>query len=56
MESLILKTINFDVSVPTVVNFLERFLKAAECPDSDFPRFEALAKVSTLDLDSTWRK
>ncbi|KAK2563061.1 G2/mitotic-specific cyclin-A [Acropora cervicornis] len=54
-ESLILKTINFDVSVPTVVNFLERFLKAAECPDSDFPRFEALAKylceLTLIDAD-----
>lgn len=55
MESLILKTINFDVSVPTVVNFLERFLKAAECPDSDFPKFEALAKylceLTLVDAD-----
>ena len=45
MESLVLKTINFDVSVPTIVNFLERFVKAADCPESDHPKFEALSKV-----------
>lgn len=46
MESLVLKTLNFDVSVPTILNFLERFLKAVECNDSDRPKVEALAKVS----------
>lgn len=44
MESLVLKTLNFDVSVPTILNFLERFLKAVECTDSDRPKVEALAK------------
>ncbi|XP_068701086.1 G2/mitotic-specific cyclin-A-like isoform X1 [Montipora foliosa] len=55
MESLILKTINFDVSVPTIVNFLERFVKAADCPESDHPKFEALSKylceLTLLDAD-----
>lgn len=46
MESLVLKTLNFDVSVPTILNFLERFLKAVECNDSDRAKVEALAKVS----------
>lgn len=46
MESLVLKTLNFDVSVPTILNFLERFLKAVECNNSDRPKAEALAKVS----------
>lgn len=46
MESLVLKTLNFDVSVPTILNFLERFLKAVECNDSDRTKVEALAKVS----------
>ena len=46
MESLILKTINFDLSVPTVVNFLERFVKATECSESDSSKVEALSKVS----------
>lgn len=46
MESLVLKTLNFDVSVPTILNFLERFLKAVECTDSDRTKVEALAKVS----------
>ena len=46
MESLVLKTLNFDVSVPTILNFLERFSKAVECTDSDRPKVEALAKVS----------
>lgn len=55
MESLILRTINFDVSVPTVLNFLERFVKATECSDSDSPKVEALAKylceLTLLDAD-----
>lgn len=55
MESLILKTLNFDVSVPTIMNFLERFVKAADCLESDRPKFEALAKylceLTLLDTD-----
>ena len=46
MESLILRTTNFDLSVPTVINFLERFVKATECSESDSPKVEALSKVS----------
>ena len=52
MESLILRTINFDVSVPTVLNFLERFVKATECSDSDSPKVEALAKVTSCTVIS----
>ena len=46
MESLILKTINFDLSVPTIKDFLERFVKATECSESDRPKVQDLAKVS----------
>ena len=48
MESLILKTLGFEVSVPTILNFLERFLKATECPVTDSPKVESLAKVSLI--------
>ncbi|KAJ7372008.1 Cyclin-A2 [Desmophyllum pertusum] len=55
MESLILKTLGFDVCVPTIINFLERFLKATECSESDSPKVEALAKylgeLTMLDAD-----
>ena len=56
MESLILRTINFDVSVPTVLNFLERFVKATECSDSDSPKVEALAKVTSCTIISATDK
>lgn len=45
MESLILKTLGFEVCAPTILNFLERFLKAAECPEADKSKVESLAKV-----------
>ena len=45
MESLILKTLGFYICVPTIVDFLERFLKATECSASDSPKVESLAKV-----------
>lgn len=45
MESLILKTLGFYICVPTIVDFLERFLKATECSESDSLKVEALAKV-----------
>lgn len=45
MESLILKTLGFYICVPTTVDFLERFLKATECSDSESLKVEALAKV-----------
>lgn len=44
MESLILKTLGFEVCAPTILNFLERFLKAAECPEADKSKVESLAK------------
>lgn len=48
MESLILKTLGFYICVPTIVDFLERFLKAIECSESESPKVEALAKVSQV--------
>lgn len=48
MESLILKTLGFYICVPTIVDFLERFLKATECSESESPKVEALAKVSQV--------
>jgi len=55
MESLILKTLGFYICVPTIVDFLERFLKATECSESESPKVEALAKylceLSMLEAD-----
>lgn len=48
MESLILKTLGFDICVPTILNFLERYLKATECSESESPKVEALAKASCV--------
>ena len=48
MESLILKTLGFDICVPTVINFLERYSKATECSESDSPKVNSLAKVSRV--------
>ncbi|XP_022778107.1 G2/mitotic-specific cyclin CLB2-like [Stylophora pistillata] len=45
MESLILKTLGFEVCSPTILNFLERFLKATECPEADKSKVESLTKV-----------
>lgn len=44
MESLILKTLGFEVCSPTILNFLERFLKATECPEADKSKVESLTK------------
>ena len=51
MESLILKTLGFYICVPTIVDFLERFLKATECSVSDSPKVESLAKVRSCVCD-----
>ena len=56
MEHLILKVLSFDVSVPTALNFLERFVKAAFCPESHAAKVEALAKVSLLPISTSMRE
>ena len=44
MEHLILKTLNFDLSVPTALNFLERYVLAAGASNGG-SQLESLAKV-----------
>lgn len=46
MEHLVLKVLGFDLAVPTVLDFLERFLKAAHVADMQTPKVEALSKVT----------
>ncbi|EDO37884.1 predicted protein [Nematostella vectensis] len=55
MEQLVLKVLTFDLSVPTILNFLERFIKATNVPESMAPKVEALARylceISLLDSE-----
>lgn len=46
MEQLVLKALTFDLSVPTILNFLERYLKATKAPENLAPKVESLARVS----------
>lgn len=48
MEQLVLKALTFDLSVPTILNFLERYLKAAKAPQNMAPKVDALARVSKI--------
>ncbi len=47
MEHLVLKTLKFDLSVPTILNFLERYLAAAKAPAGG-SKLESLSKVTLL--------
>ncbi|KAK3752615.1 hypothetical protein QZH41_018802, partial [Actinostola sp. cb2023] len=55
MEQLVLKVLSFDLSVPTTLNFLERYLKATRVPESFAPKVESLARylceISLLDCE-----
>ncbi|KXJ28471.1 G2/mitotic-specific cyclin-A [Exaiptasia diaphana] len=55
MEQLVLKALTFDLSVPTTLNFLERYLKATKAPENLAPKVESLARylceISLLDCD-----
>nr|UST29463.1 g2/mitotic-specific cyclin-A-like [Haliclona caerulea] len=55
MEQLVLKVLTFDLSVPTILNFLERFVKATQAPENMASKVESLARylceLSLLDVD-----
>ena len=46
MEQLVLKVLSFYLSVPTIVDFVERFLRAARIPTAMAPKVGSLSKVS----------
>lgn len=46
MENVILKSLAFDLAVPTVLSFLERCEKTVELPQSLMEKFSHLTKVS----------
>ena len=49
MENLILKTLKFDLSAPTALNFLERYTAAAKAPAGG-SKLESLARVRKPNL------
>lgn len=52
MESLVLKVLEFDLCVPTILSFLDRYRKAADVPEDSKRKLSFLTKVN-LDLVHT---
>ena len=46
MENVILKSLAFDLAVPTVLSFLERCEKSVDLPEKTMEKFSNLTKVS----------
>ena len=46
MENVILKSLAFDLAVPTVLSFLERCEKSVDLPQKIMEKFSNLTKVS----------
>ena len=46
MENVILKSLAFDLAVPTALSFLERYEKTANLPPNLKEKFSHLTKVS----------
>lgn len=51
MEHLILKVLNFDVAVPTSIQFLKRFLKAADADKKTEHLTHYLCELSLIEFD-----
>lgn len=45
MENLILKVLEFDLYVPTILSFLDRYEKAADVPEDSRRKFKFLTGV-----------
>ena len=50
MENLVLSVLSFDLSVPTILSFLNRYEKAANVPSHLSQKFSYLTKVSIFIL------
>jgi hypothetical protein len=46
MEHLVLKVLEFDLNVPTILSFLNRYEKAADVPQDTKRTFSFLTRVS----------
>ena len=47
MENLVLKVLEFDLCVPTVLSFVDRYEKAADVPQDMKRKFSFLTRVCT---------
>ena len=57
MEQLVLKVLEFDLNVPTILSFLDRYEKAADVPPDTKRKFCFLTRVSIeyiLFYDLQW--